>query len=60
MKPFDEELVSGNIVRSVWKLAWPIVLMNLINGVHGMIDQIVERRDMRGAIARVLSLLCDP
>lgn len=27
---------------------------------HGMIDQIVERRDMRGAIARVLSLLCDP
>ena len=41
MKPFDEELVSGNIVRSVWKLAWPIVLMNLINGVHGMIDQIL-------------------
>jgi acetyl-CoA carboxylase carboxyl transferase subunit beta len=27
---------------------------------HGMVDQIVERRDMRGAIARVLSLLCDP
>lgn len=41
MKPFDEELVSGHIVRSVWKLAWPIVLMNLINGVHGMIDQIL-------------------
>jgi putative MATE family efflux protein len=41
MKPFDEELVSGSIVRSVWKLAWPIVLMNLINGVHGMIDQIL-------------------
>ena len=39
MKPFDEELISGNIVRSVWKLAWPIVLMNLINGVHGMVDQ---------------------
>ncbi|MDZ4859176.1 MAG: MATE family efflux transporter [Candidatus Hydrogenedentes bacterium] len=39
MKPFDEQLVSGNIVRSVWKLAWPIVLMNLINGVHGMVDQ---------------------
>ena len=41
MKPFDEELVSGSIVRSVWKLAWPIVLMNLINGIHGMIDQIL-------------------
>ena len=41
MKPFDQELVSGSIVRSVWKLAWPIVLMNLINGVHGMIDQIL-------------------
>ncbi|HRK33433.1 MAG TPA: MATE family efflux transporter [Candidatus Hydrogenedentes bacterium] len=39
MKPFDEQLVSGSIVRSVWKLAWPIVLMNLINGVHGMVDQ---------------------
>lgn len=41
MKPFDEELVSGSIVRSVWKLSWPIVLMNLINGVPGMVDQIL-------------------
>ena len=41
MKPFDEELVSGSIVRSVWKLAWPIVLMNLINGARGMIDQVL-------------------
>lgn len=41
MKPFDDELVSGSIVRSVWKLAWPIVLMNLINGVRGLVDQIL-------------------
>ena len=41
MKPFDEELISGNIVRSVWKLAWPIVLMNLINGVPGIVDQVL-------------------
>lgn len=41
MKPFDEELVSGSIVRSVWKLAWPIVLMNLINGIRGLVDQIL-------------------
>lgn len=47
MKPFDEELVSGSIVRSVWKLAWPIVLMNLINGVHGMIDQILIAHSVR-------------
>ncbi|MCC6699684.1 MAG: MATE family efflux transporter [Candidatus Hydrogenedentes bacterium] len=41
MKPFDEELVSGSIVHSVWKLSWPIVLMNLINGIHGLVDQVL-------------------
>jgi len=41
MIPFDDELVSGSIVRSVWKLSWPIVLMNLINGIHGMVDQVL-------------------
>jgi len=41
MKPFDEELISGSIVRSVWKLSWPIVLMNLINGVPGLVDQVL-------------------
>lgn len=41
MKPFDRELVSGNIFRSVWKLAWPVVLLNIINGLHGHIDHIL-------------------
>lgn len=41
MKPFDDELVSGSILRSVWKLSWPIVTMNIINGVHGVVDQVL-------------------
>ncbi|MCP4643999.1 MAG: MATE family efflux transporter [bacterium] len=35
---FDKELVSGSITRSVWKLAWPVVLLNLVNGLHGFVD----------------------
>ncbi len=41
MKAFDKELVSGSILRSVWKLAWPSVLLNLVNGSQGMIAQII-------------------
>ena len=41
MKKFDEQLVSGSIVRSVWKLAWPVTLLNLINGLHGLVDHIL-------------------
>jgi len=44
MKPFDEELVSGGIVRSVWKLSWPVVLLNVVNGTHGFIDQVLVGR----------------
>lgn len=39
MKTFDQELVSGSVTRSVWKLAWPVALTQLINGSHGFIDQ---------------------
>lgn len=28
-------------MRSVWKLAWPLVLLNLINGMHGIVDHIL-------------------
>lgn len=38
MKPFDQELVSGSVIRSIWKLAWPVMLTNLFNGLHGFID----------------------
>jgi len=41
MKTFDREIVSGSIVRSVWKLAWPMTLLNLINGSHSLVDHIL-------------------
>lgn len=41
MKTFDRELVSGSIFRSVWKLAWPLVLLNLVNGAHALVDHIL-------------------
>lgn len=41
MKAFDKEIVSGSILRSVWKLAWPLVLLNLVNGTHGFVDHIL-------------------
>jgi putative MATE family efflux protein len=39
MKKFDHEIVSGGIFRSIWKVAWPVVITQLVAGVHGMIDQ---------------------
>ncbi len=41
LKAFDQEIVSGSIFRSVWKLAWPVVLLNLINGLHGLVDHVL-------------------
>ena len=41
MKSFDEEIVSGNITRSVWKVAWPVILTQLTAGIHGIVDQIL-------------------
>ncbi len=41
MKHFDNEIISGNVLNSLWKLTWPLVLLNLINGMHGFIDQIL-------------------
>jgi putative MATE family efflux protein len=38
MKAFDQDLVSGSILRSVWKLGWPMVLLNMVNGMHGFVD----------------------
>ena len=38
MKKFDKEIVSGSILRSIWKLTWPVTLLNLVNGLHGLID----------------------
>jgi len=41
MKKFDEQLVSGSILRSVWKLAWPATLLNLVNGLHSFVDHVL-------------------
>lgn len=41
MKKFDQEIVSGSIFRSIWKLAWPVTLLNLVNGLHGFVDHIL-------------------
>ncbi len=41
MKSFDHELVSGSVFRSVWKLAWPVIMLNLMNGVHGFVDHVL-------------------
>jgi len=41
MKKFDDEIVSGSILRSIWKLTWPIALLNLINGIQGFVNQIM-------------------
>ncbi len=41
MKRFDDEIISGNVLNSLWKLTWPLVLLNLINGMHGFIDQVL-------------------
>lgn len=41
MKSFDHELVSGSVLRSVWKLAWPVIALNLMNGIHGFVDHVL-------------------
>lgn len=49
MKHFDEDLVSGSILRSVWKLSWPVTLLNLVNGTHGFVDHILVGRFVESA-----------
>jgi putative MATE family efflux protein len=41
MKKFDEEIVSGGTFRSIWKVAWPVIITQLIANVHGIIDQVL-------------------
>lgn len=41
MKQFDKTLTSGSLFHSVWKIAWPVVLLNLINGMPPMINQML-------------------
>jgi putative MATE family efflux protein len=41
MKPFDNDLISGSVLRSVLKLSIPVIGLNLVNGVHGLVDHIL-------------------
>lgn len=41
MNKFDADIISGSVLNSLWKLLWPLVMINIINGVHGFIDQIL-------------------
>jgi len=41
MKEFDRDIVSGSVLRSVWKLTWPVTLLNLVNGLHQLVDHVL-------------------
>jgi putative MATE family efflux protein len=38
---FDDALISGSIYRSVWRIAWPVITLNLVNGLHALVDHIL-------------------
>lgn len=44
MKQFDDDIISGSILKSVWKLTWPVVVTQLVAGIGGFIDQILVGR----------------
>ncbi|MBC7898512.1 MAG: MATE family efflux transporter [Saprospiraceae bacterium] len=35
---YDRSMVEGPLARSVWKIAWPTMLTNMIGGLQGIID----------------------
>ncbi len=35
---YDRSIVEGPLARSVWKIAWPTMLTNIIGGLQGIID----------------------
>ena len=41
MRDFDPDIVSGSILRSVWKLAWPVIALQLVSGLHGFVDHVL-------------------
>ncbi len=41
MTKFDDEIISGGTFRSIWKVAWPVIVTQLVANVHGMIDQVL-------------------
>jgi putative MATE family efflux protein len=37
-RSFDRAIIDGPIASTVWKLAWPTMLQNIIGGLQGIID----------------------
>lgn len=35
---FDRSIIEGSLGRSVWRIAWPTMLQNLLGGLQGIID----------------------
>lgn len=38
---FDDDIVSGSIFQSIWKIAWPVIITQLVAGVHSIVDHIL-------------------
>ncbi|HEX6990760.1 MAG TPA: MATE family efflux transporter, partial [Gemmatimonadales bacterium] len=38
---FDRSIVEGPLRSAVWKLAWPTMLVNIIGGMQGLVDQVM-------------------
>src|SRR5438552_12955782 len=36
---YDRSIIEGPLLPSVWKLAWPTMLTNILGGFQGMVDQ---------------------
>ena len=41
VQKYDRSLIEGPIVPTVWRLAWPTMLQNVIAGLQGIIDHIM-------------------
>ncbi|HUG43858.1 MAG TPA: MATE family efflux transporter, partial [Acidobacteriota bacterium] len=37
-KPFDRSIIEGPILRAVWRLAWPTMILNAAGGLQGIVD----------------------
>ena len=38
---YDRSIVEGPLRSAVWKIAWPTMLVNVIGGLQGIVDQIL-------------------
>ena len=38
---YDRSIVEGPLAGAVWRLAWPTMLVNIIGGMQGMVDQVL-------------------